>query len=202
MPAPAIATATTRVAATTARTVLRRIPTKRISRIARPKEAKKLEQPPRGKRIRLEKVAERAKERAKKESEQQKIPLAAFLFLLFLAIQADTIDFIETIPFIGTFISYVFGITLNAIILLTYWALGVREIAQIVILLLTALLENIPYFSMAPINTATVIIVYVLTNTQLLEKIGAIIGGATGKIKLLSAISHPIETGEKLTKRA
>jgi hypothetical protein len=133
---------------------------------------------------------------AQKEKSAPKIPLPAFFFLLFVALAADLIDLLEFIPVLGSLLAFVFGMILGAILWITYWALGARSLSAIVAMAVGVILELIPGISTLPFNVIVAVLVYLITNSKLIERLKGIVGGLTGKtiersIKIAAALKVP-----------
>lgn len=150
---------------------------------------------PRGVRIR---TARELKDAEGREEEQPKIPLPAFLFLLFIAAAADLLDLVELIPIIGTLIAFVFGMILGAILWVTYFALGARSTAALVAMAGGALTEFIPGLSILPLNVITAVSVYLLMNPQIIERVVGAAAGIGGRTRSVQKIGRVVETGIKV----
>lgn len=94
------------------------------------------------------------------------------VFLIGIAIIADLIGFLGLIPVLKPLVLG-FGAILGAILWVTYFALGARSALAVAAMALTYFIELVPVLSFLPTYTITAILVYLLMNTQVLQKAGA-----------------------------
>lgn len=134
--------------------------------------------------------------KAKTDSEKHPIGLPVFLFLFFLAVAMDIIDLVFEATVV---VNIVFGFIFGLILWGTYWAVGAKNIASIIVMLLGWLVELIPVLSILPLNIVTVILVYIVmspTFKKILRK-----APSAPKRRLRKAAEKLRERAERLQKQ-
>ncbi|MBI1974786.1 MAG: hypothetical protein HYS57_00310 [Parcubacteria group bacterium] len=104
---------------------------------------------------------------------QAQIQLPIVLMMGMFAIVLDLADLGEGIPVVGSAIAFLFNVTFGPMLWVSYWAAGARGSRQIATMAIGFFMEQVPGLSVLPLNTITVIGVYLMSTPETQRIIGA-----------------------------